>query len=430
MALFDAFRRTKPVPDVIEPTEIVGPETRNSLEDPTVPVTAEQFFRGLGIEEWNSATGTPVTIQSALGVPAIWAAVNFLSGTLAGLPLVVYKKTEKGRERVSNRLSNLLHYAVSDEMSSFDWRKVFFDAVFTGGRGFSFIERNELSGEILNIVFLDPKNMTIKRSDGKKTYHYKENGVVRVFKPSEIIDLAFMLKPDLIGHYSPITTNKDKISLAIAVTKYGAKFFQNGGVPPFVIKGPIKSAGGLTRASDDLTRAVKDASQAGKLALALPEGHDIAQLGFDPLKGQMVDVQRLVVEDIARIYSMPPTFLQDLSKGTYSNTEQQDLHFVKHTLKRWAEQFEQELNLKLFGRSNNDVYVELNVDGLLRGDYMTRMQGNAQAINTGQLTPNEAREMDNRLALPGGDRLMIQGATVPLETQTNLPVSGGNQNAA
>lgn len=429
MALFDVFRRGKTASNAIETTANLGPETRNSLEDPNVPVTAEQFFQGLGIEEWNSATGTPVTIASALGVPAIWAAVNFLSGTLAGLPLVIYKKTKKGRVKVKGGLADILHYAVTADMSSFDWRKAFFDSVFTGGRGFSFIERGA-ANQVLNIIYLDAKNVTIKRLNGVKTYHYKENGKTTVYRSEEIIDLAFMLKSDLIGHYSPILANRDKVSLAIAVTKYGAKFFQNGGVPPFVIEGPMKSPGGLTRASDDLTRAVKDASQAGKLALAVPEGHKISQLGFDPMKGQMVDVQRFVIEDIARIYSMPPTFLQDLSKGTYSNTEQQDLHFVKHTLKRWAEQFEQELNLKLFGRSNNDIYVELNVDGLLRGDYMTRMQGNAQAINTGQLTPNEARDMDNRAPLPGGDQLMIQGATVPLETQTNLPVSGGNQNAA
>jgi HK97 family phage portal protein len=425
MALLDMFRRAKPAFLEASNSEIVVPESRNSLENPAIPATTDQFLRAFGLDEMSSASGVNVTIDSALGVPAIWAAVNFLSGTLAGLPLVLYKKTPKGRSKVSGGLAEILHYAVSDEMSSFDWRKSFFDAVFTGGRGFSYIERNA-AGQVINIIYLDPKNVTIKRKNGIKTYDYKENGKVTTYKADEIIDLAFMLKPDLIRHYSPITSNKDKIGLAIAVTRYGAKFFQNGGVPPFVITGPIKSPGAITRASDDLTRAVKDASAAGKLALSLPEGHTITQLGIDPTKGQMIDVQRFVIEEIARIYSMPPTFLQDLSKGTYSNTEQQDLHFVKHTIKRWAEQFEQEINLKLFGRFNNKLYVELNLDGLLRGDYKTRMEGNAQAINSGQLTPNEARQMDNREALAGGDRLMIQGATVPLETQNNPITPGGN----
>ena len=140
---------------------------------------------------------------------------------------------------------------------------------------------------------------------------------------------------------------------------------------------------------------------------------------------QLVPTQEFAILEIARIYQMPPTFLQDLSNGTFSNTEQQDLHFVKHTMKRWLEQIEAEMNLKFFGRGSSRI-VEFNVDGLLRGDYKTRMEGNATAIQTGQITPNEARAMDNRERLDGGDRLFIQGATVPLAGHEGN--EGGGQN--
>jgi len=132
---------------------------------------------------------------------------------------------------------------------------------------------------------------------------------------------------------------------------------------------------------------------------------------------QLVETQEFAVIEIARISSLPPTFLQDLSRATFSNSEQQDLHLVKHTLKRWVEQIEAELNLKLFGRGSARI-AEFNMDGLLRGDYMTRMQGNAIAIQSGQLAPNEAREQDNRPRKLGGDQLLIQGATVPLDRNT------------
>jgi HK97 family phage portal protein len=109
--------------------------------------------------------------------------------------------------------------------------------------------------------------------------------------------------------------------------------------------------------------------------------------------------------------------LQDLSHGTFSNTEQQDLHFVKHTIKRWVEQFEQELNLKLFGWNSHSRYVEFNLDGLLRGDFKTRMDGYAQGIQNALITPNEARRRENMPDQPNGDNLLIQGATVPLGSQ-------------
>jgi HK97 family phage portal protein len=130
---------------------------------------------------------------------------------------------------------------------------------------------------------------------------------------------------------------------------------------------------------------------------------------------QLLELQRFSIEQIARIYSLPPVFLQDLTHGTFSNTEQQDLHFVKHTVKRWVEQFEQEMNLKFFGRGS-DFYVEFNVDGLLRGDLKSRMEAYAVSIQNAIRTPDEIRAIEN-LPAKGANDLLIQGATVPLGSQ-------------
>lgn len=144
----------------------------------------------------------------------------------------------------------------------------------------------------------------------------------------------------------------------------------------------------------------------------------------------MTDARRFQVEEIARVYQIPPAFLQDLTNGTFSNTEQQDLFFVKHLVGQWVEALDQEMNLKLFGQRNGGRYIEHNVDGLLRGDFASRMAGHAQAIQNAIRTPNEARELENLPALPNGDELLIQGATVPLGTQpqdtgTPPPDNGG-----
>lgn len=410
----------------IEAAVTAALERRASIESPSVPISSPNIMAYLGLEGF-SASGETVTVQSALGVPAIWAAVNFLSRTLAGLPCTLFRKTASGREKVSGGLATILHDAVNEEMSSFDWRKFFFDAVFTGGRGVTFIERND-PGKVSNLWPLDPTKTTVKRVNGRKTYEHRDGRRTNVYEAREIIDMPYMLHSDGLRHRSPILTNKDVVGLAQAVTKYGSKFFQNGGIPPFAIEGPFNSPGSMQRAADDLSLAAAEAANKNRLALSLPAGHTVKQIGVDPEKSQLVELQRFVIEQIARIYSLPPVFLQDLTHGTFSNTEQQDLHLTKHTLTGLAKQFEQELNLKLFGRSNNRQYVELNLDGLLRGDFKSRMEGNARAIQTGQLTPDEAREMENRPAKGGAAaNLHMQGAMLPIDKLGQQPVaSAGN----
>ncbi len=408
------------------PTEEPSTEKRASLEDPTVPISDRNILTLFGLGSM-SATGEVVTVDNALGIPAVWAAVNFLSGTMAGLPLHVFERDGDARKRTAGTLETILNDAVNDGMSSFDWRKYSFDQVFTDGRAVSFIERNT-ARRVVNIWPLDPNGLTIKRVSGRKVYVYKDGSRTVTYQADEVIDIPFMLKRDMLAHYSPIMSNKDAIGLAQAITKYGSKFFQNGGVPPFAIEGPFQSPGGAQRASDDLAESVKKAAKESRLGLAIPAGHKIHQIGVDAEKSQMVETQRFNVEQIARIYSLPPTFLQDLTHGTFSNTEQQDLHLTKHTIKRWVEQFEKELNLKLFGRHNTKQFVEMNLDGLLRGDFKTRMEGYANAIQNSLLKPNEARRHENYPDDPDGDNLMINSATVPISSLATTPSETPQEN--
>jgi len=391
-------------------------EQRAAIENPNVPISAQNIIQAMGWNGTASASGVNVTVDRALGVPAVWAAVNFIAGTIAGLPLHVYKRTSTGREKVKGGLASVLHDAVNDGMSSFEWRKYTLERVLTCGRGLTFIEKNAM-GRVINLWPLNPDHVTVKVKNGRKVYEYNDGSQTSTYSAAEIIDLHYMLKADLLSVESPIDKNRDAIGLAIAATNYGSRFFQNGGVPPFVMTGNFQTGAGLKRASDDLESAVKTSSKEGRTALVLPAGHEIKSIGADPDKSQLTELKRFCIEEIARIYSIPPTFLQDLTHGTFSNTEQQDLHFVKHTVKRWAEQIEQELNLKLFGRQNNSQYVEFNLDGLLRGDFTTRMQGYATGIQNAVLTPNEARQAENRADHSKGNDLLIQGATVPLGSQ-------------
>lgn len=395
-------------------------EARSNIQDPKVPISNQAILEFFGLDAMSSA-GVSVNLDNALEVPAVMAAVQFLSSTIAGLPLNVYKKTDQGREKQNGTLQSILRKAVNNECTSFDWLKYSMERGLTGGRSITYIER-DARGQVVNLFPIDPSLIKVKRNGVRKSYVYKDGqqGEI-VYQSNEILDINFGLKSDGLSAVSPILNASETIGLAIAATKYGAKFFNNGGVPPFVITGNFQSGKALERASEDLQKAIKKASRENRLALTLPNNHEIKSIGADPEKSQLVELKRFLIEEIARIYSLPPVFLQDLTHGTFSNTEQQDLHFVKHTCRRWVTQIEQELNLKLFGRENSEgLYVEFNLDGLLRGDFATRMSGYATGIQNGILKPNEARRKENMPDDERGDDLLIQGATVLLGSQPNI----------
>jgi HK97 family phage portal protein len=393
-------------------------ETRANIENPTVPVSAENFMAFFGVQGGVLPT---VTIDNAMTVPAVWAAVNFLSRTLASLPLHAYRKTGEGPKRITGALATVLHDAPNPAQDSFKFRQWFWSQVFTGGRGLAWIERTPQGVE--SLWPLDPTKTIIARRAGKVTY--KHEGIT--YPAEDVIDVPFLLKADGLKHFGPVQQAGKAIQLALAMNDYGSTFFAGGGVPPLVLEGPLPAnADSMGRIKDDIRRSIEGAKASGDAMFPIAPGYKLNPVGLDPAKGQMVEARRFQVEEIARAWQLPPVFLQDLSKATFSNAEQQDLHLVKHLIGQWAEAFEGELNLKLFGRATGNRYVEHNLDGLLRGDYKTRMEGNARAIQTGQLTPNEARELDNRPPLDGGDRLLVQGATIPLDKAGEIPAPANN----
>lgn len=394
-------------------------EQRASIETETVPVSASNFLAFFGVNGTNAST---VTIDEALEVPAVQAATSFLPRTLAALPLHAYRNTTEGAQRIEGGLQTLVHDAPNPEWSSFGWRQYFWEGVFTGGRGLSWIEKS--GSNIVAIWPMDPTKTTVKRVGGRKLYQFDN----KEYPASEVIDVPFRLKTDQLSARSPIVMGSRTIRLALDMNGYGRGFFNGGGIPPLALVGPMPAGPeAMKRAMEQVQQAIDVARASGKPVFQLPPGYELKPVGFEPEKGQMTDAQRYVIEDIARIWQLPPVFLQDLTHGTFTNTEQQDLHLVKHLVAQWAEAFEQECNLKLFGQMNGKRYVEHNLDGLMRGDFATRMNGMAQAIQNGVLTPNEARALENRQPKPNGDDLLIQGATVPLGSQ---PIDNGGADDA
>ena len=265
--------------------------------------------------------------------------------------------------------------------------------------------------------------MTVKVTGGRKSYEYRDGGSdikVHTYQAAEIIDIPFMLKADGVSHIDPVQKLKGPVGLSIALERFAERFFANGGMPPMALVGAMGSPAAAKRASKDVAQAVRDANDDRSNFMTIPTGYELKPIGLDPEKSQMEEARLFQLGEIARMYSLPPVFLQDLTHGTYSNTEQQDLHFVKHTLTTWLEAWEQEMNLKLFPQRSTR-FVEFNVDALLRGDFVTRMAGYATGIQNSIITPDEARSSENRPAKGGqADELQIQGATVPLNSDRSV----------
>lgn len=398
MSLFDRFR--KPMTEV------------RSLEDPRVPISNTAALMALfGISGGNLPAVTPDT---ALTVPAWACAVGFLSRSLANLPLHGYVDKAGASERIGGKLQRVLNEAPNSEWTSFGARQYFWSQVFgsAAGRGLLYIERIGRNPD--SLWPMDATQTTVRRVAGKKVYTF--NG--RDYPAADVIDVPFLLKADQLGSHAPLTMAGKAIALALAMGDYAAGFFAGGGVPPLALSGPMPAgADAMKRAQNDVKRAIDGAKDRNEAIMPIPAGYDLKPVGFDPAKGQMTEARRLQIEEIGRVFNLPPVFVGDLTHGTFSNTEQQDLQLVKHVIAHWAKAFEEECNLKLFGAQNNRRYVEHALDGLMRGDFQTRMTGLSQGIQNALITPNEARALDNRAPLANGDSLMIQGATVPLGTQ-------------
>ncbi|MFC3079506.1 phage portal protein [Phenylobacterium terrae] len=365
-----------------------------------------------------NAAGVTVNRHTAMGIPAFRSAVDFLSDTVAKLPFHTFKETAKGRRRSTKKLYSILHDCVNDDfLTSFEWRKWMMTQVLTTGRALTFIER-DATGEVSNLwPIVNPVEVSIG-STGRKVYEETlPNGGKRRYSAAEIFDLVWMPGEDNLGHIDPIVSAASTLGLAIAAEEYASILFRNGGVPHHIVTAPAHGAKSIEQAVGNLKAVMKLIREEERNELVLPEGVDVKTLGLDPDKTQLLELQKFMVVQIARLFRLPPVFLQDLTHGTFTNTEQQDLAFVKHNLTGWLTRIEQQLNAKLFNDSRSKAhFVEMNVDGLLRGDFTTRMTGYATAIQNGIRTPDECRALETLPAMGGNAaKLMIQGATRLLE---------------
>ena len=372
-----------------------------------------------------TTSGRSVNERSAMQMTAVYACVRILSESIASLPVHLYQYQDSGNKAkaLEHPLYKILHDEPNPEMTSFVFRETMMTHLLLYGNAYAQIIRNG-KGQVVGLYPLMPNRMTVDRDEhGRLYYQYQmqesdaptmKTGTVTL-SPSDVLHIPGLGFDGLVG-YSPIAMAKNAIGLSIATEEYGAKFFANGATPGGLLEFP-----GTVKNPDAIRESWNkgfSGSNSHKIAI-LEEGMHYTPISISPNEAQFLETRKFQIDEIARIFRVPPHMVGDLEKSSFSNIEQQSLEFVKYTLEPWIIRWEQSLGRALLTDSEKAAYfIKFNVDGLLRGDYQSRMNGYATARQNGWMSANDIRELENLDRIPpelGGDLYLINGNMTKLE---------------
>ena len=371
-----------------------------------------------------SNAGKRVTDKTALQHIVVYACVRVLSEAVAQLPLHVYKYTDNGKERVPQHpLYFLLHDQPNPEMTSFVFRETLMSHLLIYGNAYAQIIRNG-RGEVVGVYPLSPDKIRVDRDDKNRLiYIYsrydeanpnvKEQGEI-ILKSENVLHIPGLGFDGLVG-YSPIAMAKNALGISLACEEYGASFFANGASPSGILEHP-----GVIKDPEKIRNAWQYAYGSGnshKVAV-LEEGMKYQPIAIPNNEAQFLETRKFQIEEIARLYRVPLHMIGDLEHATFSNVEHLSLDFVKYSLDPWLVRWEQNMQKDLLSDSEKGQYfIRFNVEGLLRGDYASRMQGYATARQNGWLSANDIRELEDMNRIPdeeGGNLYLCNGSFTKL----------------
>ena len=371
-------------------------------------------------------SGENVTEQTALQIATVYACVRLLAESVASLPLHLYRVTDDGgKERATTHpLSKILYRQSNPEMTSFTFRETMMTHLLLWGNAYAQIVRDGRNA-VLGLYPLLPENVEVDRDDSGKIYYIYHAYTDEVpgeqnkdiyFRREEMLHIPGLGFNGLVG-FSPVAMMKNCLGSAMAVEKYGSSFFKNGAQPigvlqhPGVLKNPDKIR-------ENWSAVYGGVSNAHKICV-LEEGMSYKPISLPPEDSQFLSTREFDVEEICRIFRVPPHLVQDLKRSTFNNIENQSISYVQYTLMPWLERFEQAIIKDvLVGAEQDEYFPKFNVDGLLRGDYESRMRGYATGFSNGFLSPNDIRRLENMDPIPdglGGDVYVANGSYVQLK---------------
>ena len=365
-----------------------------------------------------SSAGKSVTPRNAIQVSVVYACVRVIAETIASLPFAVFQETKEGSVKaLDHPLYHIIHDEPNSEMTSFVWRETMLTHLLLWGNSYSQIIRSG-RGKIIGLYPLLPDHMEVDRDDrtGNLTYTYSttRGDTVRL-RPEDVLHIPGLGFDGIMG-YSPIAIEKNAIGLGIAAEEYGSKFFSNGATPSGILSHPntVKNPKALREA---WMEAYGGSSNSNRVAI-LEEGMTFTRISMPNNEAQFLETRKFQVSEICRIYRVPPHMIGDLDRATFSNIENQSISFAVHTIRPWLVRIEQAMNRALFPEKEKGIfYVQFNLDGLMRGDYKSRMEGYAIGRQNGWLNANDIRALENMNPIPdeqGGNVYLVNGNMIPI----------------
>lgn len=388
---------------------------------------------------YQTSAGTDVNEDKALTYSAVWACVRVISEDLASLPLIVYRRDGKSKERAQDfPLYSLLHDAPNPEMSSMNYRECLQAHLLTWGNAYSEIQR-DLGGRVIALWPLNPANMQVKRSvSNELIYEYQiQGGEKKIFPRRDILHLAGLGFNGLIG-YSPIQYQREAIGVGLSEGQMQGNNTKNGARLSLAFTHPAPKA-----PSEEGRKAFRDAirkeygGSTGQQIAVLWEGMTVQPISMTMADAEFIDSRKYTRTEICGIFRVPPHKIGDLERATFSNIEESNIDYVVSTLRPWCVRWEQAINQQLLENSD-EYFVEHLVDGLLRGNISSRYSAYATGRQWGWLSVNDARVLENMNPIgKGGDEYLKPmnmtaiGEPPPEPTSQNeFPIGGRKPNAS
>jgi HK97 family phage portal protein len=373
-------------------------------------------------------SGVDVSEETAMRTTAVYACVRVLAESVASLPICLYKRLDRGKEKATyHPIYFLLHDMPNPEMTSFTFRETLMTHLLLWGNAYAQIIRDK-KGEIIELWPLMPNRMEIERDKetGKLIYRYLTDIGEVILQKEEVFHVVGLGFDGFKG-YSPIQMAREAIGLSIATEEFGARFFANGARPGGILEHPgiVKDPERLRKSWEEVYKGIKNSH---KIAV-LEEGMKYHEIGIPPEDAQFLETRKFQLNEICRIFRVPPHMIGDLERATFSNIEHQSIEFVVHTVRPYLVRWEQAISKCLLNDGERLIYFpKFTVDGLLRGDFKTRMEGYAIGRQNGWLSPNDIRELEDMnpiLEDQGGDIYLVNGNMIPANKAKNA--EGGDE---
>lgn len=357
-----------------------------------------------------SESGARIDESNALTINAVYAAVLLISDTISTLPIDCFIRRDGDRYPFRPQPAWVLK--PDFEMLRSEHYQQVIISLLLDGNAFTRIYRDDM-GEIANLVVLDPTKVEVKRSSATGRKYYVFNGEYdKPIAADEMIHQTEIRVAGAMRGVSRINELKDNLGLAIALQSFASKFFAQGAVTSGVIEAPNAMNSEQARNLVDGFSAKHQGFQKAHKVGILTAGAKFNRTSVNPDEAQMLDSQKFAVEQIARIFRIPPHMLGITTAGamSYNSVEQQNINFVQHTLRSYIAKIEEAYSELL----PQKAFLRFNVDGLLRGDFQTRMQGYSIGIQSGFYSLDDVRRFEDLRPIDGGDVYRVPLANVDL----------------